>query len=53
MLKGYETDDQKHNTRAEATTHSKLAITQAILAGNLSRTFVLGATLAHDLLAAS
>jgi hypothetical protein len=50
MVTGLETDDQKHDTRAGATTHSKLAITRAILAGKLSRTFVIGATLAQDLL---
>ncbi len=52
MLKGYERDDLKSDQRPASVTHSKLAIARAILAGKLSRTFVLGATLAHDLLAA-
>ena len=49
---GYETDDRRipepPNKRHHP--HSKLAITQAILQNSLASTFIVGTTLAKDLL---
>jgi hypothetical protein len=53
--RGYNDDDRPAGRKGKVTprpTHSKLAVTRAILAGGLARTIVLSATLAHDLLQA-
>lgn len=50
VLRGYQDDDHSSAQRPRSKTHSKLAVTRAILARNLARTCVLGATLARDLL---
>ena len=53
--RGYHDDDRPAGRKSKGTprpTHSKLAVTRAILAGGLARTIVLGATLARDLLQA-
>ncbi|MEI6077512.1 MAG: hypothetical protein WCS94_18170, partial [Verrucomicrobiota bacterium] len=48
---GYDSDDRRPPQPAKRTAlHSKLAITQAILHQSLTRTCILGATLAYDLL---
>jgi hypothetical protein len=55
VVSGNNEDDRPAGRKAKVTprpTHSKLAVTRAILAGRLARTLVLGATLARDLLQA-
>ena len=51
VVSGNNEDDRPAGRKAKVTprpTHSKLAVTRAILAGGLARTLVLGPTLARD-----